>query len=142
MVKSALEAICQLFVEGPSALPYFVLVLIIGLYCISELAFESNGESDELQGQDNLKWALKVSVTVLMALLGNVCLCLNYRMQSKTIDKIRPLTIRETVYQPSMTIKGWIKLECITTGKIVKEKLVEIIKSSHLLDDDKTDIKP
>ena len=81
-----------------------------------------------------------VSVTTLMALLGIACLCLNYRMALKTVDKIRPLTVRETDYQPSMTVKGWIKLECITTGKIVKEKLVEIIQSSHLLGVDQTDI--
>lgn len=50
-------------------------------------------------------------------------------MAFKTIEKIRPLSIRETaVYQqPNETIKGWIKLECITTGKIVKDKLVEIV---------------
>ena len=73
--------------------------------------------------------------------MGVACLWLHYRATLKTIEKIRPLSIRESDYQQTnMKIKGWIKLECITSGKIVKAKLVEIVKSSHLLDDDDADI--
>ena len=121
-MKSVLEAI---FGNVPSALPYFALVLMLGLYCLCDLVLEFQGESDE--EQELLRWALKIGFTGLLAMLGVACICFHYRVARSTVDKIRPLTIKETVYPPNLTIKGWIKLEGITTGKMIREKLVDII---------------
>ena len=99
LVKGVLEAI---FRDSPSVLPYYPMILMLGLYCISAIILDLRGQSDD--DQEDLKWAIKVSITSLIAILGIVAVCLSYRMALNESEKVGPLTIRETVYQPNMTI--------------------------------------